>query len=82
MAIVKCEGYVRDYLKAPSTAEFSGIGETQVVAQGNGKYVVIGWVDSQNSFGAKMRTKYGCTTTDAGNGDWSFEPLVVNDGSD
>lgn len=82
MAAAQCESYVKDYLKAPSTAEFSGIGETQIVAQGGGKYAVIGWVDSQNSFGAKLRTKYICKTADEGNGQWSFEPLVVNDSSE
>jgi hypothetical protein len=81
MAIVMCEDHVKEYLKAPSTAEFSGIAETVVVAEGNGKYVLLGRVDSQNSFGAKLRTKYACAVADLGNGNWAFEPLVVNDGS-
>jgi hypothetical protein len=80
--MVQCRDYVRDYLKTPSKAEFSGIAETKIVAQGNGKYAVIGWVDSQNSFGAMMRTNYVCKATEEGNGQWTFEPLVVNDGSE
>jgi hypothetical protein len=82
VARAKCEDYVKDYLKAPATAEFSGFADTQIIAQGHNKYAVIGWVDSQNSFGAELRTKYVCKTTDEGNGQWSFEPLVVNDGSE
>lgn len=78
----QCEDYVKKYLKSPSTAEFSGLADTTVYDKGNKKYTVIGWVDSQNSFGAKLRTKYACTTTDEGSGQWSFEPLVTNDGSE
>lgn len=78
----QCEDYVRKYLKSPSTAEFSGVAETTVYDKGNKKYTVIGWVDSQNSFGAKLRTKYACRTTDEGNGQWSFEPLVTNEGTE
>ena len=80
MAMVVCEDQVKKYLKAPATAEFSGITETKIVAQGNRNYAVIGWVDSQNSFGAKLRTKYVCEATDEGSGNWSFKPLVTNDG--
>ena len=80
MAYVMCEDRVKEYLKAPSTAEFSGVMETQIVAQGNRKYAVIGWVDAENSFGTKLRTKYICKVTDEGNGQWQFEPLMTNDG--
>jgi len=77
-----CEDYVREYLKAPSTANFSSYTETTVVDQGAGHYAVIGWVDSQNSFGAKLRMNYICKTTDGGTGQWSFERLVVNEGNE
>jgi len=80
MAYVMCQDRVKESLKAPSTAEFSGITETQIAPQGNRKYAVIGWVDAQNSFGAKLRTKYICKATDEGNSQWNFEPLVTNDG--
>jgi hypothetical protein len=78
----QCEDYVRKYLKSPSTAEFSGVAETTVYGKGNHKYTAIGWVDSENSFGAKLRTNYACTVTDEGNDQWSFEPLVTNDGGE
>ena len=82
MAYVQCQDYVKEYLKAPSTAKFSGITETEVHwRKGNGhRYGVIGWVDSQNSFGAMLRTKYICKATDEWNGKWDFESLITNDG--
>lgn len=44
-------------LKSPSTANFS----THLTeAKGNNEYWVAGYVDSQNSFGAMIRTTYGC----------------------
>ncbi|MGC9996658.1 MAG: zinc ribbon domain-containing protein [Terriglobia bacterium] len=77
-----CEDHVRQYLKAPSTARFSSYYDTEVRDHGSGKYSAVGWVDSQNSFGAMLRTEYICTATDEGNDQWSFEPLAINDGSE
>jgi hypothetical protein len=48
-------------LKAPSTAEFSG-----TTATGGGPWTVTGQVDSQNSFGAMIRSPFGCTVTITG----------------
>jgi hypothetical protein len=48
---------VQDKLKAPSTAEFSN---ESVSGSGN-SWNVSGSVDSQNSFGAKIRSSYTCS---------------------
>ena len=80
MAYIQCEDAVRESLKAPSSAEFSGFFGSEVIVQGDRRYAIIGWVDAENSFGAKIRTKYICKTRDEGNGRWSFEPLMVNSG--
>lgn len=42
-------------LKAPATAVFCKEEELQIIKQ-NGIYYISGWVDSQNSFGAMIRT--------------------------
>ena len=44
-------------LMAPFTAVFSDLDET-AVAENHGTYTVTGWVDSQNMFGAMMRTPF------------------------
>lgn len=51
--------YVKDcekVLKAPATARFCNK-EDLVITKHNGVYTVSGWVDSQNSYGAFVRTK-------------------------
>jgi hypothetical protein len=56
--------YVEYSLKAPSTAEFSS---DVAVAQGaDGNYVVTGYVDAENSFGATLRSYYEVTMSYSG----------------
>lgn len=59
MAHLQCNDYVRDRLKAPSSAEFPFFADrTTKVADGH--YIVESHVDAQNSFGAKLRRDYYC----------------------
>ena len=53
---VACRDWVKDRLKSPTSAKFSGENTTQT---GN-TYVVRGSVDAQNSFGAMIRSDYTC----------------------
>jgi len=57
VAEVACENAVRANLKAPSTASFS----SDATDAGHRKWTVSGFVDAENSFGAKIRTDYLCT---------------------
>lgn len=57
-----CEEAVKDRLKAPSTAEFSGASASQV----GDEWTVKGDVDSENGFGAMIRDTYTCKVEDAG----------------
>ena len=58
----KCRQAVRDQLKSPATAQFSG---EKVVSDGDG-FEVVGDVDSQNSFGAMLRSTFTCHTSPEG----------------
>lgn len=76
-AWVMAQQFVEDKLKSPSTASFGGVfsGDYQdpdsVVSDlGGGKYRVRAWVDSQNSFGATIRTRFVCELEDRGGGSW------------
>lgn len=51
----QCENAVKDELKAPSTAQFSN-------ERGN-SFVITGSVDSENGFGAMLRSEFKCTIT-------------------
>ena len=54
---------VESYLKAPSTANFCRMSECSIQHLGNGEYMVIGWVEAQNSYGAMLRQEFIVTYT-------------------
>lgn len=54
---------VEDYLKAPSTAKFCKLSDATVTHLGNGEYMVTGWVDAENSYGAMIRSDFVVTYT-------------------
>ncbi len=57
-AKVMAESFLKDKLVSPSTAEFSGILDTKIAPIEDCSYKVIGFVDSQNSFGGQIRSSY------------------------
>lgn len=52
-----CQQFVKDRLKAPSTADFSDEDHTN---SGDHQWIVTGVVDAENSFGAMLRSSYRC----------------------
>lgn len=61
MAYVMSQNFVKRHLKAPSTAAFpSGVARYSQ-AIGNCQFAVNSYVDSQNSFGAMVRSSYTAT---------------------
>jgi hypothetical protein len=63
-ACTLAEKAIKPVLKAPGTARFSGLDDLSVgrlpdeIYQPQGRRRVDGWVDSENSFGAKLRMKW------------------------
>lgn len=51
---------IEKYLKAPKTADFDSSGLSKTKPLGDNKYIVSSYVDSQNSFGAMLRTNFVC----------------------
>jgi hypothetical protein len=71
-----CSEFVRDRLKAPKTADFAEYGNRGTsVAKSGTTYSVNGYVDSENSFGADIRTQYTCTVTPVGGKRWRLVDL-------
>ena len=71
--------FVENRLKSPSTASYGGVlsGDYQnpehtVVALPNNEYLVAGWVDAQNSFGAIPRSHFSIRLKDHGDAKWSL----------
>jgi hypothetical protein len=73
MAEVMCEDFVNDQLEAPSTADFPGASSVENIKLDT--YRVTASVDSENGFGAKIRTGYVCTVIDVGNDKWNLISL-------
>ena len=70
------QDFVKKVLVAPATAEFPSCNEvTKKRLEGN-TYQVVGWVDSQNKFGAMLRTNYICTM-ELKNGYWHLKERVL-----
>lgn len=58
-----CRDAVLDQLKSPASAEFGGL---TVTSTGASAWQVRGEVDSQNGFGAQVRTSFACLLTPSG----------------
>lgn len=69
-AYVMSQEFMDDYLKAPSTAKYPWYSEINVVQTGN-RYKVEAYVDSDNSFGTKIRTKYYMILERDSDGGWT-----------
>ena len=54
--------FVKEKLKAPSTAEFPNTFKKKdhVTNLGNGRYLIRSWVESKNGFGALTRSRWTC----------------------
>lgn len=72
------EDFVKQRLKSPSTAKFPGIFEKNdhITELGGGKYRISSWVDSQNGFGAMIRSRWSCTITFA-DGKVKAENIII-----
>jgi hypothetical protein len=73
-----CTQFVEQRLKAPGTAKFRNFyqddGEVTVTQAGD-VFTVVSSVDSENGFGASLRTEFTCTVTSLGGGNWQLEGL-------
>jgi hypothetical protein len=75
--------FVKESLKAPATADFGSIlGDYQnpksvCLAHGNKTWRCAGWVDSQNSFGAMLRTRFVAVVQSKGDDNWKLELLTT-----
>lgn len=78
-----CTNFVKDRLRAPSTAEFRNYFEDDgevVVTGGPDTYVVTSSVDSENGFGAMLRSTFVCQVEHVAGTRWMLVDLSINDG--
>lgn len=83
MALVMTQEFVTKQLKAPSTAKFASSlwdgAMDHVTPEGEGVYRVKSWVDSQNGFGAMIRTNFFARVQETKPGDWKLLELTVDE---
>lgn len=73
------ETIISQYLKAPATAKFPGMSEVQITRFQDG-FRVDGYVDSQNSYGALIRSPFSTLFQFKENSDAAIVLAVVLDG--
>lgn len=79
MAYSIIEDYVKQKLIAPSTAKFPGtfVKRDHIKHLGSRKYRIDSWVDSENSFSAKIRTRFVGEIQQTGQYEWKLISLKV-----
>ncbi|MEN8145256.1 MAG: hypothetical protein ABFS14_09925 [Gemmatimonadota bacterium] len=78
-AFVACQNFVERNLKAPSTAKFARMGQSQIATRpGYGQYRVVSYVDAQNSFGAMLRNEYTCDVSFVSGDRWRLVDLQMD----
>lgn len=80
MAYDACKDAVSQQLKAPGSADFQGSTSVDYRTTGGDNIIVIGYVDAENSFGAKLRTDFTCTTSVDKDGNVSNVSAEVGEG--
>lgn len=83
-AFEMCKEFIKDRLKSPATAKFRNFfeddGEVSVSGLGQGPYTVVSTVDSQNGFGALVRSSFTCTVTNTSGNSWRLDDMDFVDG--
>jgi len=77
MAFTQATFMIPRILKSPSTAEFCSITEARIQPLGDCSYEVRGYVDAQNSFGAKLRNNFTATMKYLGNDNWTMTAIDI-----
>lgn len=74
-----CKREVERELLAPGTARFPERNDPDLLIHVNqGSALVLGYVDSENAFGALLRSRFRCTYEQQG-GEWQGEVAVYPD---
>ena len=78
-AFVASQNFVKERLKAPSTAKFPTYDQAEVVTNDNKRFKITSYVDAQNSLGATVRTRYVCIITHVNGNQWQLDHIQLLD---
>lgn len=74
-----CQQFVQDRLRSPKSADFQNSRDAKIQSVGTDEYEVSAYVDSQNSFGAMLRTPFRCTVKPSDGDRWQLVDLKTGD---
>ena len=77
-AVLMAQKFMKNRLKAPATAEFQSFTDAEVNSFPGDEFKVSTYVDAQNAFGAKIRTKYIAHLKYIGDDKWTLVELVTD----
>ncbi len=76
-AYIMTHGFVTERLVSPSTAKFPSSLEARITVLKPNHFLVTAYVDSQNSFGAMIRSNYTAEMAYLGNDRWRLVSLEI-----
>lgn len=71
-----CEGFVKDRLSTPASAEFVEVNAEE--SKGQGSFSVWGEFDADNKFGATVRHEFSCKVESSDDG-WKLVDLEIRE---
>jgi tetratricopeptide (TPR) repeat protein len=78
LAYLMCQEFINDRLKAPASAKYPDVQDVTIKKIGEtNRFVIIGYVDAENSFGANLRSRFTCEITYSGNDKWVLNDLSI-----
>lgn len=75
-ACIMSNKFVEQQLVSPASAKFQKCYDQQIIYKGDRTYYVNGYVDSQNGFGAMLRTSYSVEIQDLGE-QWRLVDITI-----
>ena len=78
-AFTVCKKFVTDRLRSPGSAKFPSAIDDGVIVSGlaENRYAVSAYVDSQNGFGALVRTRFSCIVAWQSGAEYKLEDLQI-----
>jgi hypothetical protein len=73
-AKIACKDFVSKALVSPSTADFPSYSDFDATGSGS-DWTVGGYVDSENGFGAQVRSSWTCKVSSSDGDSWSLVDL-------
>lgn len=72
-----CQDFTRDKLTSPASAVFPGFDQADVFDLTGGQVRALGYVDSQNRYGAMIRSTFTCTVHPLDGSRWKLDDLTL-----